>query len=89
MRFVTPKTESQQTLTVLHRVREMLVQDRTSTINQMRGILLEFVDHVAITVTDLAKSCAFYDDLFGTEVVPSMSSKIRCSYASLQSAVRF
>jgi catechol 2,3-dioxygenase-like lactoylglutathione lyase family enzyme len=27
------------------------------------------IDHVAITVTDLAASCAFYDDLFGTEVV--------------------
>ncbi|MGF6979763.1 transposase [Paraburkholderia sp. JPY465] len=37
MRFVTPKTESQQTLSVLHRVR-----DRTRTINQMHGFLLEF-----------------------------------------------
>ncbi|WP_306717059.1 VOC family protein [Burkholderia dolosa] len=27
------------------------------------------IDHVAITVTDLAASCAFYDALFGTEVV--------------------
>ncbi|KAB0643197.1 VOC family protein [Burkholderia latens] len=27
------------------------------------------IDHVAITVADLAASCAFYDDLFGTEVV--------------------
>lgn len=29
MRFVTPKTESQQTLSVLHRMRESLVHDRT------------------------------------------------------------
>ena len=42
MRFVTPKTESQQTLSVLHRVRETMVQDRTRTINQMHGFLLEF-----------------------------------------------
>jgi transposase len=42
MRFVTPKTESQQTLSVLHRVRESLVRDRTRTINQMHGFLLEF-----------------------------------------------
>lgn len=42
MRFVTPKTESQQTLSVLHRMRESLVRDRTRTANQMHGFLLEF-----------------------------------------------
>ncbi len=42
MRFVTPKTESQQTLSALHRVREALIKDRTSTINQIHGFLLEF-----------------------------------------------
>lgn len=42
MRFVTPKTESQQTLSVLHRLRESLVHDRTKAINQMHGFLLEF-----------------------------------------------
>ena len=42
MRFVTPKTEAQQTLSVLHRLRESLVRDRTKTPNQMHGFLLEF-----------------------------------------------
>ena len=42
MRFVTPKTESQQTLSVLHRMRESWVHDRTKTANQMHGFLLEF-----------------------------------------------
>jgi transposase len=42
MRFVTPKTESQQTLSALHRVRESLIRDRTKTVNQMHGFLLEF-----------------------------------------------
>ena len=42
MRFVTPKTEAQQTLSVLHRMRESLVRDRTKTINQSHGFLLEF-----------------------------------------------
>lgn len=42
MRFVTPKTESQQTLSALHRVRESLVRDRTKTVNQVHGFLLEF-----------------------------------------------
>lgn len=42
MRFVTPKTESQQTLSALHRVRESLIRDRTKTVNQIHGLLLEF-----------------------------------------------
>lgn len=42
MRFVTPKTETQQSLLVLHRMRESLVRDRTKTINQAHGFLLEF-----------------------------------------------
>src|SRR6201991_2843184 len=40
MRFVTPKTESQQTLSILHRLRESLIRDRTKTTNQMHGFLL-------------------------------------------------
>ncbi|MEO8407404.1 MAG: IS110 family transposase [Oxalobacteraceae bacterium] len=42
MRFVTPKTASQQTLSALHRVREALIKNRTGTINQIHGFLLEF-----------------------------------------------
>ncbi|MEM5402785.1 IS110 family transposase [Paraburkholderia unamae] len=42
MHFVTPKTESQQTLSTLHRVRESLVRDRTKAVNQIHGFLLEF-----------------------------------------------
>jgi transposase len=42
MRFVTPKTESQQTLSALHRVRDSLIRDRVCTTNQMHAFLLEF-----------------------------------------------
>ncbi|MFM0140928.1 IS110 family RNA-guided transposase [Caballeronia grimmiae] len=42
MRFVTPKSEAQQTLSALHRVRDALVKQRTATINQIHGFLLEF-----------------------------------------------
>jgi len=53
MRFVTPKTESQQTLSALHRVRESLVHDRVKASNQIHGFLLEFgislsIGHAAI-----------------------------------------
>jgi transposase len=42
MRFVTPKTEARQVLSALHRIRESLVRDRTKTVNQIHGFLLEF-----------------------------------------------
>jgi len=42
MRFVTPKTESQQTLSALHRVRDSLIRDRVCATNQMHAFLLEF-----------------------------------------------
>jgi transposase len=39
---VTPKTEAQQTLSALHRVRESLIRDRTKSVNQIHSFLLEF-----------------------------------------------
>jgi len=42
MRFVSPKTEARQTFSVLHRMRDSLVRDRTKTANQAHGFLLEF-----------------------------------------------
>jgi transposase len=42
MRFVTPKTEPQQCLSALHRVRETLVRERVKVSNQIHGFLLEF-----------------------------------------------
>ena len=41
MRFVVLKTEAQLDVQVLHRVRDRLVGQRTSLMNQMRSILLE------------------------------------------------
>jgi transposase len=41
MRFVALKSEAQLDVQLLHRVRDRLVGQRTSLINQMRSILLE------------------------------------------------
>ncbi|RYC28896.1 IS110 family transposase [Lichenibacterium minor] len=41
MRFVTLKSEEQLDMQTLHRVRDRLVGDRTSLMNQMRSLLLE------------------------------------------------
>lgn len=42
MRFVSPRNESQQTISATHRVREALIRDRTATTNQIHAFLLEF-----------------------------------------------
>jgi transposase len=42
MRFVAVKSEEQQSVLMLHRVRELLVRQRTQTSNALRGHLAEF-----------------------------------------------
>jgi transposase len=42
MRFVPPKSEAQQTLLTVHRVRQGFIEERTATINRLRGLLAEF-----------------------------------------------
>ncbi|WP_352976952.1 IS110 family transposase [Mesorhizobium sp. M1005] len=42
MRFVPVKTREQQAILALHRVRSLLVRQRTASINAVRGLLSEF-----------------------------------------------
>jgi transposase len=42
MRFVPVKTEEQQSALTMHRVRELLIRQRTQLINAVRGHLAEF-----------------------------------------------
>ncbi|GGO76379.1 hypothetical protein GCM10011348_03440 [Marinobacterium nitratireducens] len=42
MRFVPIKTEEQQAVLMVHRVRSLMVGERTSLVNQIRGLLSEF-----------------------------------------------
>ncbi|AYN26348.1 IS110 family transposase [Buttiauxella sp. 3AFRM03] len=42
MRFVTPRTEDQQAMAALHRVRDSLIRERVKTTNQIHAFLLEF-----------------------------------------------
>lgn len=42
MRFVSPRNETQQTVSAMHRLRERVVCERTATVNQIHGFLLEF-----------------------------------------------
>ena len=42
MRFVAIKTKEQQSALAMHRVRELLVRQRTQAVNALRGLLAEF-----------------------------------------------
>jgi transposase len=42
MRFVAVKSKEQQAALVMHRTRELLVRQRTQTVNALRGLLAEF-----------------------------------------------
>ena len=42
MRFVPVKSAEQQALLSLHRVRQGFVEERTSMVNRIRGLLAEF-----------------------------------------------
>jgi transposase len=42
MRFVSPKTVSQQDILLLHRARELCIKGRTAQANQIRGLLAEY-----------------------------------------------
>ncbi|CAM3296576.1 transposase (fragment) [Xenorhabdus nematophila AN6/1] len=42
MRFVQPRTETQQAMRALHRVRESLIRDKVKTTNQIHAFLPEF-----------------------------------------------
>ena len=42
MRFVSQKTIEQQDLQSLHRIRSLLIQEKTAMANQVRGLLMEY-----------------------------------------------
>lgn len=43
MRYVSPKTVEQEDIQILHRIRSRLIQERTALVNQIRGLLAEYV----------------------------------------------
>ena len=49
MRFVPIKEAKQQEVLVIHRVRELLIRQRTQRINAIRGHLAEFGESSALT----------------------------------------
>ena len=72
MRFVELKSEEQLDMQTLHRVRDQLVGERTSLMNQMRSILLE---RGHIVPQGCAKLAARLAELLDEET-PALSPRI-------------
>ena len=60
MRFVEIKSEEQQALLSLHRARDLIVRQRTQTVNMLRGLLAEF-GHV--TAKNIERASALARDI--------------------------
>lgn len=56
MRFCNVKTEAQQDVQSLHRIRSLLMQQRTALINQIRGLLSEYGIILAKGATNVRKN---------------------------------
>ena len=56
MRFCNVKTESQQDIQSVHRIRSMLIQQRTALVNQTRGLLSEYGIIIAKGITSIRKA---------------------------------
>jgi transposase len=70
MRFVPVKSAAQQAMTMLHRVRDQLVRQRTATINALRGHLAEFGLVAAQRRQGLGELLAVLGDLEDRRVPP-------------------
>jgi transposase len=58
MRFVTVKSQAQQDILALHRIRALLIRERTALMNQVRGLLAERGIVVAKGVAQLGRALA-------------------------------
>jgi len=84
MRFVAVKSVAQQDMLALHRVRSLLIRERTALMNQMRGLLAEYGIVVAQGATPLRRALALImeDRENGTsellrELLAEMSERLR------------
>jgi transposase len=91
MRFVTIKTQTQQEVLALHRVRALLIRERTALMNQMRGLLAECGIVVAQGAARLRRALAEIlsdgDSVVGNilrEALLEMSERLRSFEQRLQ-----
>jgi len=80
MKFVAVKTEAQQSVLTLHRVREQLVKMRQMQVNQVHGLLYEFgavVQAGRQGMADAARAVAKLADTLPVMVIDTLREQLR------------
>lgn len=72
MRFVPVKSEEQQSVLMLHRVRELLIRQRTMLVNALRGHLAEFGVVTRQGIAGVGTLIALVEDQ-GDELIPPLA----------------
>lgn len=85
MRFVTVKSEEQQSLQLTHRFRQKLVRQRTALINEVRGALLE----VGITLAQGAHKVRGYLPGILADAENSLCQSLRALLAQLYEDIKY
>jgi len=85
MRFVAIKTEEQQAAAGLHKVRELLVKQRTMLTNQLRGLMAEFGIVVAQGPGHIRELLLILEDRADQRVPELLKQGLRLTASSLQS----
>ena len=76
MRFVPVKSETQQSLLMLHRIRDRLIAERTGTINAIRGHMAEFGIVAARRGLGMKDLLAIISDVDDDARLPSMAREL-------------
>jgi transposase len=84
MRFVPVKSEEQQALLLVHRVRDQLIGQRTATINALRGHLAEFGIVAAQRQAGLRQLLAILGDLDDERLPPLAREVLHALVAHLR-----
>jgi transposase len=84
MRFVPVKSQEQQSLLMLHRVRDQLIGQRTATINAVRGHLSEFGIVAAQKRRGLAELLAIIGDVEDDRLPPLARQLLQTLVAQLR-----
>lgn len=84
MRFVSVKTAAQQAAAGMHRVRSLLIKQRTMAINALRGLLAEFGIVVAAGPGHVRELVAVLDDPADDRVPAPLRTGLQVLAASLQ-----
>src|SRR5574337_1063226 len=71
MRFVPVKSAEQQAILTLHRVRQGFIEERTATINRIRGLLAEFG-----VVLPLRSEAVRRKALLAAEAMPALAHRL-------------